>query len=178
MSNKIVAVTFVSENMCEFMVNGGEFTHFAVRGLGRGVRQIGDGKMETISTCSGVTAEIPRSSNTILGAPYGEYGTMFNLLDQDHCVTQVILTYEDETEETVWVPYMDDADYTNLCMQTRITEDGTLQMVIDDKYTLEDVFACECGSCEGCCTAGAPLEAEEQYIVFDCGACGEHCEKD
>ena len=70
MSNKIVAVTFVSENMCEFMVNGGEFTHFAVRGLGRGVRQIGDGKMETISTCSGVTAEIPRSSNTILGAPY------------------------------------------------------------------------------------------------------------
>lgn len=176
MSNKIVAVTFVSENMCDFMVDGGEFAHFAVRGLGRGVRQIGEGVMEAMATCEGVTAEIPRSANSILGAPFGEYGTMFNLLDQDHCITQIILTYEDESEETVWVPYVDDADYTNRCMQTHITEDGDLQLVIDQKYTITDVFGCDCGACHDCCTASDMDDGE--CIVITCGSCEESAEKE
>ena len=178
MSNKIIAVTFVSENMCDYRVAANELGHFAMKDLARGARRVGD-CIETMATCTGVTVEIPRSANIILGAPYGEYGTMFNLLDQDHCITQVILHYEDETCESVWVPYVDDeSEFTNLCMKTRLTEDGNLQMIIDPDYSIDDIFGCDCATCCGCCTATTKEDADDSsVIIIEYATCDEAEEK-
>ena len=177
MSNKIIAVTFVSENMCDYRVAASELKHFAMKDLARGARRVGD-CIETMATCTGVTAEIPRSANTILAAPYGEYGSMFNLLNSDHCITQIVLHYEDDTAEAVWVPYVDDEDeFTNLCMQTRLTEDGDLQLVIDPECGLDEIFGCNCVTCCGQC-ATCDEEDDGGVIIIEYATADESDEED
>ena len=88
---------------------------------------------------------VKHEANQIIGAPYGEFGTIFNLLHQDHCVVSIDVKYDDgddECETTIYVP--NDGDMTNLCMSTKLTDDGDLLLVISRDDDVGTIFGGHC----------------------------------
>lgn len=133
----IKTITLVSENLFDMELDANDFYVFEMKDI-CGEIVGGPGEFRPIMTCGELIVRFKQSANTILEAPFCQYGTAFNLLDQDRCITQVILTYDNGTTEAVYVPF--EGDMVNKCMTTYITEGGDLLLVISPTRTVLEVF--------------------------------------
>lgn len=144
----VKSISLLCENLAEIELLPHDVDVFHIGGLSAEIQKIDD-EFLPIDVCDRVVMVIKREANQVLEAPFGEYGSLFNMLNTDHCISAVsVLCGEDgcEEETAVYVPW--EGELENACMDTRITEDGDLLLVISEDDTVETVFGC--GDC-GCC---------------------------
>lgn len=140
----IKSITLCSDNLSEITFAPEDIDLLTIKGLSSDIIKFSDG-IKVIDTCDKVIMRVKHEANQIIGAPYGEFGTIFNLLHQDHCVVSIDVKYEDgddECETTIYVP--NDGDMTNLCMSTKLTDDGDLLLVISRDDDVGTIFGGNC----------------------------------
>ena len=145
---KVKSISLLCENLADITLEASDLYVFHTKGLSGEVMNTGDG-FEVCDVCDCVFMSIKRDANKILEQPFCEYGSLFNMLNTDHCVYSIRVTMEnDESEEEtiVYVPW--DGELENEHMDTQITEDGDLLMVISKEDTVASVFGInDCGCC-------------------------------
>ena len=145
---KVKSISLLCENLSDITLESSDLYVFHMKGLSGEVMNTGDG-FEVCDVCDCVFMSIKRDANKILEHPFGKYGSLFNMLNTDHCVSGIRVTMEDdesEEETIVYVPW--DGELENEHMDTQITEDGDLLMVISKEDTVASVFGInDCGCC-------------------------------
>lgn len=141
----IKSISIVSENLSQVVFTPEDLEYIRVSGISQELNNFG-GELHVGFTCSELALHVKQEANQIIGAPFVEYGTIFNLLHQDHCVTSIVITYEEnefEDEDVISVPY--NGDMCNECMDTKITDDGDLLLVVSYDNNVDTIF-CDGGS--------------------------------
>ena len=138
--DNIAAITLYGDNMYEATIVAEDLSEFIVSGIHSSLHLGTDGIKELVM-CDGFVAIIKHEANRILEAPFARYGTYFNLLDNDHCLTQFDVEYEDGSKVTCHLPYDDDGVCDdNILMETYINEDGDLYITIGDDIHVSDII--------------------------------------
>ena len=136
----VAAITLYGENMYEAKITASDLKEFMVLGIHSSLHLDVEGIKETVR-CEGLVAVIKHEANAILEAPFARYGTYFNLLDNDHCLTQFDIEYEDGSNVTCYLPYDDDdISDDNILMETHISNDGDLYITVGDGLHIEDII--------------------------------------
>lgn len=142
----IKSISLLCENLSEITLEPKDVELLNISGLTGQIQKISD-EFQVIDVCTQVAMVIRRDANQIMQHPFGEYGSMFNMLNTDHCIFALRVESDDETG-IVYVPW--DGDLENLYMDTKLTEDGDLLIVINEEETVESVFGCWNHECHCC----------------------------
>lgn len=147
----IKSISLYCDNLCEVELFPEDVEELTISDIGTDIAKFGD-EFKMIDICDHVSMIIKRESNALLEAPYGEYGSLFNMLHDDHCVVSLTINWDssdgdDECEDItdIYLPW--EGDLTNDLMTTKITENGDLLLVISREHTVDSVFEhreCEC----------------------------------
>lgn len=143
----IKSISLLCENLAEVELEPNDVDVCHVSGMSADIQKIND-EYTIHDTCERVVIVVKKEANMILDGAYAHYGSMMNMLNDDHSVYGLCVTYDgDEAESIIYVPW--EGDIENDCMDTRITADGDLLIVISREDTVETVFGQ--GMCECCC---------------------------
>lgn len=148
----IKSISLFCDNLCEVELFPEDVEELTICDFGTDLAKFGD-EFKMIDICDHVSMIIKRESNALLEAPYGEYGSLFNMLHDDHCIVSMTINWDNgedcdtaEDGTDVYLPW--EGDMTNDLMTTKITENGDLLLVISREQTVESVFEhCDCGCC-------------------------------
>lgn len=131
---KIKRISLLCDNLVDIELTPADLSFIEIGDISSKISMAVD-EFNMIHTCGYVVMVVNREANRLMDSPFGEYGSLFNLIHQDHCVTSICLHGEQET--ILYVPWS--GDDTNDLMTTRITPDGSLMLVISKDDTVDSI---------------------------------------